>query len=152
MSDALRTAAEQLIDPQGRELAKAVRWLELDLPGLDPALRWPVAVLGEGQPVLLLHGEKVGFGILVQLRLEEQLGGSQLAAQARRQLFSFFRQLQLPVSLEELGLAGASLQELQEVCRFACREGSDLHHLPFQVSPDDLLSALVSSSQGCLTH
>ena len=56
MSDALRTAAEQLIDPQGRELAKAVRWLELDLPGLDPALRWPVAVLGEGQPVLLLHG------------------------------------------------------------------------------------------------
>ena len=38
MSDALRTAAEQLIDPQGRELAKAVRWLELELPGLDPAL------------------------------------------------------------------------------------------------------------------
>ena len=68
------------------------------------------------------------------------------------QLFSFFRQLQLPVSLEELGLAGASLQELQEVCRFACRDGSDLHHLPFPVSPDDLLSALVSSSQGCLTH
>ena len=100
----------------------------------------------------VLHGEKVGFGILVQLRLEEQLGGSQLAAQARRQLFSFFRQLQPPVSLEELGLAGASLQELQEVCRFACREGSDLHHLPFPVSPDDLLSALVSSSQGCLTH
>ncbi|MEL0171846.1 MAG: alpha/beta fold hydrolase, partial [Synechococcus sp.] len=48
--------AEQLFDSQGRELAKAVRWLELDLPGLDPALRWPVAVLGEGQPVLLLHG------------------------------------------------------------------------------------------------
>ena len=100
----------------------------------------------------VLHGEKVGFGILVQLRLEEQLGSSQLAAQARRQLFGFFRQLRLPVSLEELGLAGASLQELQGVCRFACREGSDLHHLPFAVSPDDLLSALVSSSQGCLTH
>ena len=33
-----------------------MRWLELELPGLDPALRWPVAVLGEGQPVLLLHG------------------------------------------------------------------------------------------------
>ena len=52
MSDALRAAAEQLIDPQGRELAKAVRWLELDLPGLDPALRWPVAVVGDG------HGGK----------------------------------------------------------------------------------------------
>ena len=32
-----------------------------------------------------LHGEKVGFGILVQLRLEERLGGNQLAAQSRRQ-------------------------------------------------------------------
>ena len=56
MSDALKAAAQQLIDPQGRELAKAVRWLELDLAGLDPKLRWPVAVVGEGQPVLLLHG------------------------------------------------------------------------------------------------
>ena len=46
MSDALKAAAQQLIDPQGRELAKAVRWLELDLAGLDPKLRWPVAVVG----------------------------------------------------------------------------------------------------------
>ena len=100
----------------------------------------------------LLHGEKVGFGVLVQLRLEEQLDGNQLAGQARRQLTPFFRQLGLPVCLEELGLAKASLQELQQVCTFACREGSDLHHLPFEVAADDLLAALVSSNQGCLTR
>ena len=56
MSDALKTAAEQLIDPQGRDLAKTVQWLPLELYGLDSALRWPVAILGKGQPVLLLHG------------------------------------------------------------------------------------------------
>ena len=100
----------------------------------------------------LLHGEKVGFGVLVQLRLEEQLGDNQLAGQARRQLTPFFHQLGLPVCLEELGLAQASLQELKQVCAFACREGSDLHHLPFEVSADDLLAALVSSNVGCLTH
>jgi glycerol dehydrogenase len=93
-----------------------------------------------------LHGEKVGFGILVQLRLEEVLGGNRLAAQARRQLLPFFQSLRLPVTLAELGLAGASLQELEQVCSFACRPHSDLHHLPFPVEPADLLAALVSTS------
>jgi glycerol dehydrogenase len=94
----------------------------------------------------VLHGEKVGFGILVQLRLEEGLGGNKLAAQARRQLLPFFRSLGLPVSLADLGLEGASLLELQQVCTFACRPDSDLHHLPFPVDPADLLAALVSTT------
>jgi glycerol dehydrogenase len=92
-----------------------------------------------------LHGEKVGYGILVQLRLEEVLGGSQLAGQARRQLLPLFRQLGLPVCLEDLGLGQAGLHELQQACAFACRDGSDLHHLPFAVGPNDLLAALVST-------
>lgn len=93
-----------------------------------------------------LHGEKVGFGILVQLRLEELLGGHRLAAQARRQLIPLFANLELPLTLADLGLAEASLTQLQLVCTHACRPGSDLHHLPFPVSPDDLLAALVSTT------
>lgn len=96
-----------------------------------------------------LHGEKVGFGVLVQLRLEEVLGGSQLAAQARRQLLPFFAALNLPLTLADLGLAHASLADLQLACDFACREDSDLHHLPFAVSPAELLAALVSTTAGC---
>ncbi|MEI6829001.1 MAG: iron-containing alcohol dehydrogenase [Synechococcaceae cyanobacterium ELA445] len=92
-----------------------------------------------------LHGEKVGFGILVQLRLEEQLGENRLAAQARRQLLTFFSTLQLPVSLADLGLASAPLCDLQAACSFACRPDSDLHHLPFPVTPADLLGALVTA-------
>ncbi|KEF41119.1 MAG: oxidoreductase [Cyanobium sp. CACIAM 14] len=93
-----------------------------------------------------LHGEKVGFGVLVQLSLEERLAGNRLAAQARRQLLPFFRQLDLPTDLEALGLAGATLDELRQVCRFACREDSDLHRLPFAVGPDDLLAAMVGAT------
>jgi pimeloyl-ACP methyl ester carboxylesterase len=45
-------AVGQLLDPQARDLAARVRWLELEgLAGL-----WPVAVLGSGPPLLLLHG------------------------------------------------------------------------------------------------
>ena len=93
-----------------------------------------------------LHGEKVGFGILVQLRLEELLAGNGLAAQARRQLVPFFQQLGLPVNLADLGLADATLRDLEAVAAFACRPDSDLHQLPFPVSVPDLLAALVSTS------
>jgi len=93
-----------------------------------------------------LHGEKVGFGILVQLRLEEVIEGNRLAGQARRQLLPLFQELGLPVSLNDLGLGAASLSDLQQVAEFACRPGSDLHHLPFSVEPGDVLAALVSST------
>ena len=48
----LQRAAAGLLDPQGRALAAAVQWWEL--PGWPAA--WPVAVLGQGAPLLLLHG------------------------------------------------------------------------------------------------
>ena len=92
-----------------------------------------------------LHGEKVGFGILVQLRLEERLGGNQLAAQSRRQLLPLLKKLGVPVSLQDLGLGETGLHELRAICSFACRPESDLHHLPFKVTETDLLEALVST-------
>jgi glycerol dehydrogenase len=93
-----------------------------------------------------LHGEKVAFGILVQLRLEEVLAGHGLAAQARRQLVPFFRALGLPTELRDLRLAAAGREDLHRVCAFACRQGSDLHHLPFPVAEEDLLEALRSTT------
>ena len=92
-----------------------------------------------------LHGEKVGFGILVQLRLEERLGGNQLAAQSRRQLLPLLKQLGVPVTLQDLGLGETGLHDLRAICSFARRPGSDLHHLPFEVTETDLLEALVST-------
>jgi glycerol dehydrogenase len=93
-----------------------------------------------------LHGEKVGLGVLAQLRLEELVGHHRLASQARRQLIPFFRALALPVRLEDLGLESVSLADLNLVCDFACRPGSDIHHLPFAVTASDLLTALVSTT------
>ena len=53
----VETAARTLLDPLGRELAGAVQWWELEsLPDL-----WPVAVTGEGPPLLLLHGFDSSF-------------------------------------------------------------------------------------------
>jgi glycerol dehydrogenase-like iron-containing ADH family enzyme len=98
----------------------------------------------------ILHGEKVGFGVLVQLRLEELVGGQQLAGQARRQLLPLFQRLGIPCTLAELGLAQASLSDLEAVGTYACAPGSDLHHLPFPVDPADLLAAMVSTTSNVL--
>ena len=82
------------------------------------------------------------MGILVQLRLEEAVGGQPLAAVARDQLLQVYGKLGLPTSLADLGLGELDAARLEVVCRFTCREGSDLHHLPFTVSPRQLAEAL----------
>ncbi|MFN9546424.1 MAG: alpha/beta fold hydrolase [Cyanobacteriota bacterium] len=57
----VQQAATALQDPQGRQLAAQVRWWEL--PGLSSPsrMRWPVAVTGQGPPLLLLHGFDSSF-------------------------------------------------------------------------------------------
>lgn len=93
-----------------------------------------------------LHGEKVAYGILVQLRLEEILQGSNLAATARQQLLRFYTEIGLPLTLTDLGLADVSVKALQAVAEVACAEGSDLHRLPFKVVPAQLMAAMVSTT------
>jgi glycerol dehydrogenase-like iron-containing ADH family enzyme len=94
----------------------------------------------------ILHGEKVAFGILVQLRLEEIVSGHQLAAQTRQQLLDFYQQIGLPSTLADLGLAQITLADLQQVADIACQPQSDIHRLPFAVAPEQLVAALVSTT------
>lgn len=94
----------------------------------------------------ILHGEKVAYGILVQLRLEEMVQGSGLAGAARQQLIKFYSDIGLPQTLADLGLADVRLSELQRAAEFACRPGSDIHHLPFPVQPQLVLAAMVSTT------
>lgn len=93
-----------------------------------------------------LHGEKVAYGILVQLRLEEMLQGNNLAAAARQQLLKFYTEIGLPATLAELGLATVTIAELGAVADVACAERSDIHRLPFAVDPSQLLAAMVSTT------
>ncbi|BAU12920.1 iron-containing alcohol dehydrogenase [Leptolyngbya sp. NIES-3755] len=93
-----------------------------------------------------LHGEKVAFGILVQLRLEEMVQGNQLAATSRQQLLKFYEQIGLPKTLGDLGLGEVSIVQLQHAAEVACNEASDIHRLPFPVVPSQLMAAMVSTT------
>lgn len=93
-----------------------------------------------------LHGEKVAYGILVQLRLEEMLQNNQLAATARQQLLKFYGEIGLPSTLEALGLSNITLKDLKRAAEISCGPNSDIHRLPFPVVPDQLLAAMVSTT------
>ncbi|MGJ5631310.1 iron-containing alcohol dehydrogenase family protein [Nostoc sp. CALU 1950] len=93
-----------------------------------------------------IHGEKVAFGILVQLRLEEMLQGNQLAASSRQQLLKFYTEIGLPQKLSDLGLGNITLGELQTAAEIALVPNSDIHRLPFKVAPEQLMAAMVSTT------
>ncbi|MEM9944635.1 MAG: iron-containing alcohol dehydrogenase family protein [Cyanobacteria bacterium P01_D01_bin.36] len=93
-----------------------------------------------------LHGEKVAYGILVQLRLEEMCSGNALATTARQQLLQIYKDLGLPTRLADMGMDQLTVAQLKQAATIACREGSDIHHLPFPVQPDQVMAAMVSTT------
>jgi glycerol dehydrogenase len=93
-----------------------------------------------------LHGEKVAYGILVQLRLEEMIQGNQLSISARQQLLQFYTEIGLPKTLEDLGLGEVSLVQLRQAAQVSCSPNSDIHRLPFSVTPEQLMAAMVSTN------
>jgi len=93
-----------------------------------------------------IHGEKVAYGILVQLRLEEMVIGNQLAAAARQQLLKFYAEIGLPKNLGDLGLGNITLSELQRSAEIALAPNSDIHRLPFKVPLEQLMAAMVSTT------
>ena len=85
-----------------------------------------------------LHGEIVGVGILIQLRLEEFKNNNKLADQSIKQLEKFMKKLNLPTTISELGINVFEKDNLQKIAEFTCRKESEIHYLPFSVSSNDI--------------
>ncbi len=94
-----------------------------------------------------LHGELVGFGILVQLSIEEILSKNKLAMQTKIQLFSFLKDLKIPTNLHSLGLSSTSNDVLNKACIFSCKNNSDIHNLPFNVNNKILMKAIIETNK-----
>ena len=90
-----------------------------------------------------LHGELVGFGILIQLHLEELKSKKLLASQSRIQVSDFLRQFKLPIDIESIKLKQSGIETLREACDFATRSDSDIHNLPFKVDTNELLNSIL---------
>ena len=89
-----------------------------------------------------LHGEIVGVGILIQLRLEESKNNNKLANQSINQLVKFMKNLNLPTTISQLGINVFENDNLQKIATFTCRKESEIHFLPFEFSKEDIVQVI----------
>ena len=87
----------------------------------------------------MYHGEKVAFGTLVQLVLEN-------ARQVElKEVLDFCRAVGLPITLRQLGVERPEPERLMEVAKLACAEGDTLHNMPFDVTPESVYAAILTA-------
>ena len=91
-----------------------------------------------------MHGEIVGVGILLQLRLEEMKNNNKLANQSIKQLLSLMKKLNLPTTISELGINVFEKNNLEIIAEFTCREESEIHFLPFKINPQDIIETITN--------
>lgn len=82
------------------------------------------------------HGEKVNVGTISQLVLE---GREDAFVE---DIVEFSIEVGLPVTLEEIGLAEPTDEQLRTVAEAACDEAETIHNEPFAVSPSMVADAI----------
>ena len=87
----------------------------------------------------LYHGEKVAFGTIVQLVLENA-EDEEIA-----EVVDFCIEVGLPVTLEELGIKEVKPEQIMEVATLAAAEGDTLGNMPFDVTPEDVYAAIMGA-------
>ena len=98
-------------------------------------------------PNKFLHGEIVGVGLLLQLRLEEIKNNNKLAGQSIKQLLLLMNELNLPTTIAQLGIDVFKNQNLDKIADFTLRENSEIHFLPFKIYKQDLVEVIVNFEQ-----
>ncbi len=83
-----------------------------------------------------LHGEKVAFGVLVQLVLEGQPHSTM------EEVLRFSTSVGLPVTLAEIGLGRITPGMLECVAVRSTAKGETIHNEPFEVSPEMVADAI----------
>jgi len=94
-----------------------------------------------------LHGEIVGVGLLLQLRLEEMKKNNKLADQSIKQLLLLMEQLNLPTTIAQLGINVFEDNNLEKIADFTCRDKSEIHFLPFEIHKQDIVDVIANFEQ-----
>ncbi len=95
-------------------------------------------------PNKFLHGEIVGVGLLLQLRLEEMKNNNNLADQSIKQLLVLMKELNLPTTIGQLGINVFENNNLEKIADFACRDKSEIHFLPFEINKRDIVEVIAN--------
>lgn len=84
-----------------------------------------------------LHGEKVAFGTIVQLVLENRNIDDIL------KVITFCKKIGLPHKLSDLGIVDNIPQNVKLIASRACEEGESMHNMPFEVTKTMVFDAIM---------
>lgn len=87
----------------------------------------------------MYHGEKVAFGTITQLVLENE------DIDTLAEIIEFCIELGLPVTLKQLGVKKVTEEKIMEVAKAAAAENDTLHNMPFAITPEDVYSAIMAA-------
>ena len=87
------------------------------------------------------HGEKVAFGTITQLVLENAL------QEELDDVLTYCHSVGLPTCFRDLGVTEVSPERLMNVARLATAEGETIHNMPFPVSPETVYAALLTADR-----
>lgn len=89
----------------------------------------------------LYHGEKVAFGTLVQLVLENA------PLEELEEVLEFCTEVGLPTTLADLGVENPTQEQLMEVAKLACADADTLHNMPFPVDAESVYAAILAADE-----
>ena len=88
----------------------------------------------------MYHGEKVAFGTIVQLVLEN------VPLEELEDIIEFCICVGLPVTLEQLGVTEITEEKIRAVAKAAAAETDTLHNMPFEVTEESTYNAILAAN------
>lgn len=88
----------------------------------------------------LMHGHEVGFGIITQLCLDDDM-----PVERAHRIVDFEIAIGLPVTFAELGLSGVTRERLARIGEICAGPGSLCENHPFSITPDDIVNAMMAA-------
>lgn len=85
------------------------------------------------------HGEKVAFGTLVQLVLEDE------HFEQIQEVVRFCTDVGLPTTLADLGIQEVNPDDIRAVAELACAPGDTLGNMPFAITPGAVCDAILGA-------
>lgn len=87
------------------------------------------------------HGEKVAFGTISQLVLENA------PTEELNQVLDFCLEVGLPVCLSDIGVDNITEAELMEVAKKACIKEESVHSMPFPITVEAVAAAIITADK-----
>ena len=85
------------------------------------------------------HGEKVAFGTLVQMVMENR------SRAEIEEVLTFCREVGLPITLADIGVTEVTPEKVRKVAEAACAPGETIFNEPFKVTPATVYAAILAT-------